>query len=389
MVKERERTSRPVTQGLAETIEQQALVEEREPSEDSVSLRAFFEAEDSVDEGFQQSLRPRRLAEFIGQERVRESLAISISAAKRRREPLDHILFHGPPGLGKTSLAAVVASELGVSFKATSGPVLEKPGDLAAILSSLGTHDVLFIDEVHRLNRVVEEILYPAMEDFQIDIIIGQGPMARSVKLNLKPFSLIAATTRTGLLTAPLRDRFGIVERIDFYTVDELTNIVERSAKILDLRVEHAGAIEIAKRSRGTPRVANRLLKRVRDYAEEKASGVVTGEVAARALELLQVDGAGLDKMDRLLMLTVLDKFSGGPVGLETLAAAIGEEKDTIEDVYEPYLIQQGFLRRTPRGREATELAGRYFNRNLRLGGSRELDNRQIAIFKTDDSDIS
>jgi Holliday junction DNA helicase RuvB len=276
---------------------------------------------------------------------------------------LDHVLLHGPPGLGKTSLAAVIARELGASFKATSGPVLERPGDLAAILSSLQHGDVLFIDEVHRLSRVVEEILYPAMEDFHIDIMIGQGPAARSVKLDLKPFTLVAATTRTGLLTAPLRDRFGIVERIEFYSPEELVRIIKRSAAILGIEVDANGAVQLARCARGTPRVANRLLKRARDYAEEKADSVITDAAAKSALELLGVDPRGFDRMDRMLLLTIIDKFDGGPVGVETLAAALHEDKDTIEDVYEPFLMQQGFLRRTPRGREATIAAYRHLNR--------------------------
>lgn len=312
---------------------------------------------------FQNGLRPATIDDYIGQEQVRKNLSIAISAAKRRGEPLDHLLLHGPPGLGKTSLAAVVARELGVAFRATSGPVLERPGDLAAILSGLGERDVLFIDEIHRLNRVVEEILYPAMEDYTIDIIIGQGPAARSVKLSLKPFTLIGATTRTGLLSAPLRDRFGIVERMDFYAVDELARIASRSAGILDVRIEDEGAKEIARRSRGTPRIVNRLLKRARDFAEECAGGMITQDVAASALDALDVDSCGLDKMDRLLLTTIIDKFGGGPVGVETLAAAIHEAKDTIEDVYEPFLLQEGFLRRTPRGREATARAYSYFKR--------------------------
>lgn len=340
-------------------------------SEETFGFRNVIDASDSLEDTFQQSLRPQVMSDYIGQVRVRENLGISIGAAKRRGESLDHILLHGPPGLGKTSLAAVIARELGVSFKATSGPVLERPGDLAAILSSLQENDVLFIDEIHRLNRVVEEILYPAMEDFQIDIIVGQGPMARSVKLNLKRFTLIGATTRTGLLTAPLRDRFGIVERIDFYSEEDLVSIITRSASILRMTIDQAGAWQIASRSRGTPRIANRLLKRVRDYAEERANAVVTESVADDALNLLEVDKRGLDKMDRLLMLTIIDKFSGGPVGVDTLSAAIGEEKDTIEDVYEPFLLQQGFLQRTPRGREATMEAYLYFKRNFRKGESR------------------
>ncbi|MCB0324996.1 MAG: Holliday junction branch migration DNA helicase RuvB [Bdellovibrionales bacterium] len=345
-------------------MEDRSLEDEQDTSEGLV-LRGVLYRGATEEDSFQNSLRPASLAEYIGQRRLLENLNISIAAAKRRNEPLDHVLLHGPPGLGKTTLAQVIAHERSVELKATSGPVLERPGDLAAILSSLGEGDVLFIDEIHRMNRVVEEILYPAMEDFKIDIIIGQGPSARSVKLNLKPFTLVGATTRTGLLTAPLRDRFGIVERVEFYSSDELARIVTRSAGILAVPITNDGAYEIAKRSRGTPRIANRLLKRVRDYAQERASGVIEGSVAAEALALLDIDSEGLDTMDRLLVTTIIDKFAGGPVGVETLAAAIHEEKDTIEDVYEPYLLQQGFLRRTPRGREATPRAYMYFDRSV------------------------
>lgn len=326
----------------------------------------------------QNGLRPTSLADYIGQDQVRRNLSIAIGAARKRGEPLDHLLFHGPPGLGKTSLAAVVANELGASFRATSGPVLERPGDLAAILSGLSENDVLFIDEIHRLNRVVEEILYPAMEDFNIDIIIGQGPTARSVKLTLKRFTLIGATTRTGLLSAPLRDRFGIVERLDFYEVSELARIISRSGEILGVRIDDQGSEEIARRSRGTPRIANRLLKRARDFAEQCADSIVTKEVASKALDALDVDELGLDKMDRLLLLTIIDKFAGGPVGVETMAAAMHEARDTIEDVYEPYLLQQGFLRRTPRGREATARAFEYLKRTPR---KRPADN-QVSLFE-------
>ena len=328
-----------------------------EPSPDGEStfyFRSVLETADKAEDSFQQSLRPKTMRDYVGQKKVVQNLSIAVAAAKRRDEPLDHVLFHGPPGLGKTSLAGVIAVEMGVNIKATSGPVLERPGDLAAILSGLEKGDVLFIDEIHRLNRVVEEILYPAMEDFTIDIIIGQGPAARSVKLSLKPFTLIGATTRTGSLTAPLRDRFGIVERLDFYNTDDLTTIVKRSAQLLDVIVTPDGAEQIASRSRGTPRIANRLLKRTRDYAQEVADSHITAEVAAQALDLLEVDSLGLDKMDRLLLHTVIDKFSGGPVGLDTLSAAIHEAKETIEDDYEPFLLQEGKLIRTPRGREAT-----------------------------------
>ena len=326
-------------------------------------LRSSLSASEAFEDNFQQSLRPQKIKDYIGQSRLLDSVSLAIAAAKRRSEALDHVLLHGPPGLGKTTLAQIIANEMGVSFKATSGPVLERPGDLAAILSGLSDFDVLFIDEVHRLNRIIEEILYPAMEDFKIDIIIGQGPAARSVKLNLRPFTLVAATTRTGLLTAPLRDRFGIVERLEFYDADDLVRIVHRSAEILGVSIDEEGARQIALRSRGTPRIANRLLKRARDYAQERASGLINKEVAALALSLMDVDEKGFDQMDRSFLLTIIDKFDGGPVGIETLAAALQEDKDTLEDVYEPYLMQQGFLRRGPRGREATRLAYDYFSR--------------------------
>jgi Holliday junction DNA helicase RuvB len=309
----------------------------------------------------ERALRPRRLAEYIGQEKIRDQLGIFIEAAKRRGEALDHVLLFGPPGLGKTTLSHILAHELGVNLRQTSGPVLERPGDLAAILTNLEPRDVLFIDEIHRLSPIVEEILYPALEDFQIDIMIGEGPAARSVKIDLPPFTLVGATTRAGMLTNPLRDRFGIVARLEFYTPTELTRIVARSASLLSIGVDANGALEIARRARGTPRIANRLLRRVRDYAEVRAGGEVTREVADQALSMLDVDGSGLDTMDRKLLSTVLDKFAGGPVGIDNLAASIGEERDTIEDVLEPYLIQQGFLQRTSRGRVATALAYRHF----------------------------
>lgn len=303
------------------------------------------------------SLRPRRLDEYIGQKTVKENLSVFIEAARQRSEPLDHVLFHGHPGLGKTSLAAVISYELGVNMRSTSGPVIERPGDLAAILTNLEKHDVLFIDEIHRLNHVVEEILYPAMEDFQLDIIIGQGPSARTIKLDLPPFTLVGATTRAGLLSPPLRDRFGVTLRLEFYTEDELELIVTRSARILGIRIEKEGAAEIAKRSRGTPRIANRLLRRVRDYAEVRADGTITRRVADEGLRMLDVDEKGFDRMDRKILSTIIEKYDGGPVGIETLAAAVSEERDTLEDVYEPYLIQEGFLNKTPRGRLATRLA--------------------------------
>jgi len=315
------------------------------------------------EEGEELSLRPKMLAEYIGQEKVKKNLAIFIDAAKGRKEALDHVLLYGPPGLGKTTLAYIVSRELGVDIKVTSGPVIERPGDLAAILTILHEHDILFIDEIHRLSHVVEEILYPAMEDYHIDILIGQGPSARSMKLEIPHFTLVGATTRAGLLTSPLRDRFGISFRFDFYTPEELAVIVKRSAQILDIVIDRDGAQELARRSRGTPRIANRLLKRVRDYAQVKAEGVINHAVAIEALEQFEVDERGFDQMDRTILLTVIDKFSGGPVGIENLSAAIGEEKTTLEDVYEPYLIQEGYLQRTARGRVATKLAYDHFGR--------------------------
>jgi len=310
---------------------------------------------------FERSIRPTRFEDFPGQEELKERLKIAIEAAKVRGEALDHVLLYGPPGLGKTTLAHIIAKELGVDIKVTSGPVLERPVDLAGILTNLKERDVLFVDEIHRMNRTVEEYLYAAMEDYAIDILIDTGPSARSVRLPLKPFTLVGATTRIGLLTAPLRARFGIVDRVDFYSVQDLTKIVLRSARILGIEIEEEGAREIAKRSRGTPRVANRLLRRVRDYAQVRAGGVITREVADRALNLLRVDERGLDEMDKRILLTLIEKFDGGPAGLGNLAAAVGEEKDTIEEVYEPYLIQEGYLRRSLRGREATELAYEHF----------------------------
>jgi Holliday junction DNA helicase RuvB len=322
---------------------------------------------------YEATLRPKFLNEYAGQERLKENLRVFIEAAKGRSEALDHVLFCGPPGLGKTTLAYIISHELGVNIKASSGPVIERAGDLAALLTNLSERDVFFIDEVHRLNRVVEEVLYPAMEDYQLDIIIGQGPSARSIKLDLPKFTLVGATTRAGLLTSPLRDRFGVVFRLDFYTAEELQQITLRSARILNIKVEEDGAREIAKRSRGTPRVANRLLRRIRDFAQVKWDGVITKQVADEALEMMEIDKKGLDKMDKSILLTIMDKFDGGPVGIETISISLHEEKDTIEDVYEPFLIQIGYLNRTPRGRVATRLAYEHFGRKPVRSAQEEL----------------
>jgi len=336
-----------------------------------VDAAAALPEEELID----RSLRPQSLADYVGQTGIKAKLAIFIQAAKQRGEPLDHCLFSGPPGLGKTSLANIIANEMAANIKSTSGPAIERPGDLAALLTNLEEKDVLFIDEIHRLNTTVEEILYPAMEDFQLDIVIGQGPSAKTIKLDLPRFTLVGATTRAGLLTSPLRDRFGVVARLDFYSTEELATIVKRSARILDVPITEEGAAELAKRARGTPRIVNRLLKRSRDYAQVKAAGLLDAQVARAALEMLEVDEKGFDHMDRKILKTIIEKFGGGPVGVDTLSSAISEEKDTIEDVYEPFLIQCGFIQRTPRGRVATDLAYQYF------GLARPAANKQENLF--------
>ncbi|HEB54981.1 MAG TPA: Holliday junction branch migration DNA helicase RuvB [Gammaproteobacteria bacterium] len=350
--------------------------------QDRLVSKAPLDGDDAID----RAIRPVRLDDYVGQPAVREQMEIFIEAARSRKEALDHVLIFGPPGLGKTTLSHIIANELGVQMKHTSGPVLERPGDLAAMLTNLEPHDVLFVDEIHRLSPVVEEILYPAMEDYQLDIMIGEGPAARSIKLDLPPFTLVGATTRAGLLTSPLRDRFGIVQRLEFYTASDLVSIVKRSASIMNLHIDEGGALEIARRSRGTPRITNRLLRRVRDYAEVKAEGRISLEVAQQALDMLNVDAEGFDMMDRKLMLAIMEKFSGGPVGVDSLAAAIGEERGTIEDVLEPYLIQQGFIMRTPRGRTATRHAYLHFGLNIPTALREAEPTSQDMFSATDDS---
>lgn len=360
---------------------EKVLISSAEPHEleQWIGLSELARSEEvAEDEVTHLNLRPNGFDEYVGQSATKENLRIACKAAKRRNEALDHVLLHGPPGLGKTSMAKIIAKELGVSFKATSGPVIEKPGDLAAIVTALEAHEVLFIDEIHRLPRVVEEVLYPAMEDFEIDILIGQGPAAKSIKLDLKPFTLVGATTRTGQLTSPLRDRFGIVQRLEFYSPEELAQIVSRSAKILEIDLEDGCALELGSRSRGTPRIANRLLKRVRDFVEEGRESKVSLAIVNKALSALQIDQMGLDRMDRLILETIIDKFAGGPVGIETISAAVGEEKITLEDVYEPYLVQSGFLLRTKRGREVANLGYQHLNRKV----PSDRENKQISLIE-------
>jgi Holliday junction DNA helicase RuvB len=335
--------------------------------------REVSPASQDEEAAFDASLRPKTFTDYFGQTSVKEKLALFVEATRKRKESLDHCLFYGPPGLGKTSLAYVIANELGVNIKSTSGPVIERPGDLAAILTNLEPHDVLFIDEIHRMSHVVEEVLYPAMEDFKLDILVGQGPSAKTIKLDLPRFTLIGATTRAGLLSSPLRDRFGITCRLDFYSPEELGEIAVRSSRILNIAVDRDGALEIASRSRGTPRITNRLLRRVRDFAQVRGAGKIDLETARRALHLLEVDEKGFDMMDRKILSTIIDKFAGGPVGLETLSAALSEEKDTLEDVYEPYLLQCGYIQKTPRGRTATDLAYEHLDRPMKAARQERL----------------